>query len=796
MTDIYLCRWPAVKVVIIMITGLIFAAYVTFPVKLTLILMLLLFLMLMIFIFVVKSKSPAIDYFLSGFIFITAIFQYQSANYIVPANHIKFFSGIKEEVLISGYICVNPVFRDSLFSCDLQTESLQLTGSEPIETTGKILLKSPVAPPSLKKGDRIAIIGKLKKPAGERNPGEFNYRKYLESRNIFGTISVYDSAKMTITGKAKELPWWDKTLTVSRKFLESRIDAGFDGQNRALLKGLILGERDEIIPEVKDAFSKTGVMHVLAVSGLHVGFIVVIFSGLFKLLRFRFRVATILTMLSVFFYMVLIGFKPPVVRATILVELYFLSSLIQRPANIYNLISVAAILILAIDPLQLFRPSFQLSFVAVLSIIYFYRILNTKLQKYKFFKKLSQFYLSNYFIQLFLVSLAASCGTLPLTVYYFEKLPVLTWFLNIIVIPVIGFIIGFGFIFIALSAFVWPAASFLAHGLQKIIEILINFIESMAELPFSYIPVYQAKLAHIAAAYIFLVLIFNVDKPRIRRVCTTIFVSIVLVLSFQGLADRKECLKVCFLDVGQGDAAFIQFPDGKNMLIDGGDCDEFSNAGLRHVLPFLNRQGIRRIDIVALTHADNDHIGGLPYILRHIKVGRVIDTGYAADHEFYKDYRYVIDSLKVEYRAVKAGEVLLEAHNYAVFVFNPVDSLQYEDINNASLVLKIVYDDVSFLLTGDIEEQAEQNLLRYADALKCRVLKVAHHGSKTSSTEEFLSFAQPEFAVISVGAYNRFNHPSPIVIDRLKKYGTKIIRTDENGAVIFKSDGKSIKRLR
>ncbi len=796
MNDIYLCRWPAVKVVIIMMGGLIFAAHVTLPLKLTITLVACLFLLLIALIVADRSKSPAIDFLLSGFIFITSVFHYQAASSIFSANHIKFVSGVKEDVFIDGYICKNPVYKDSLLSCELQTEKIQLAGSGPLETTGKILLKSTVVPESLSKGDRVSVIGILKKPAGERNPGEFNYRKYLESRNIYGIISVYDSAKITIIKNAKEFPWWEKTLTACRGFLEGKIDNGFTGQNRAFLKGLILGERDEIIPEVKEAFSKTGVMHVLAVSGLHVGFIVLIFSGVFKLLRLRFRITTILTMISVLFYMILIGFKPPVVRATILVELYFLSTLIQRPANIYNLVSVAAILILIIDPLQLFQPSFQLSFVAVLSIIYFYKIMNARLQKYKYFQTLSRYWLSNYIIQLFLVSLAASCGTLPLTVYYFEKLPVFTWFLNIIVIPVVGFIIGFGFLFILVSAFVWSAAAFLAQVLQKVIEILINFIESIAELPFSYIPVYQAKLAHIVAAYIFLILIFNLDKPRIRRTCVAIFVSILFVVSFHGLAARHECLNIIFFDVGQGDAAFIQFPDGKNMLIDGGACNDFSNAGQRHVIPYLKRQGVRRIDVLALTHADNDHIGGFPYILRHIKVARVIDTGYAADHEFYRDYRHLIDSLNIKYRAVKAGEIVLEAHKYGVFVFNPDDSLQYNDINNASLVLKVIYGDVSFLFTGDIEGQAEEHLLRYADALQCDVLKVAHHGSKTSSIEEFLRYTNPAFAVISVGAYNRFNHPSTLVIDRFKKYGTQIIRTDENGAVIFKSDGKSIKRLR
>ncbi|MBD3289919.1 DNA internalization-related competence protein ComEC/Rec2 [candidate division KSB1 bacterium] len=796
MNDIFLCRYPAVKVILIMISGILFAAHIALSIKLLLIMICTLFFLILMHILIDRSNSRLIDYLIAGFIFLTSTFLYQAAESIFPSNHIKYFTGIEEDMLIHGYVSNHPVNKDTLLCCELETETIQLIGNDSITTTGKILFKSPSVSDRLKKGDFITVIGKLKQPPAERNPGEFDYRKYLKAQGIYGIISVFDSSKIILSNCTKEFPWWDEVLTASRRFLEDKIDSGFEGQNRALLKGLILGERGEILPEVKEAFGKTGVMHVLAVSGLHVGFIVLIFGGLFRLLFIPFRMASILTMFAALFYMALIGFKPPVVRATILVELYLLSTLLQRQANVYNLVSVAALIILLIDPIQLFQPSFQLSFVAVLAIIYFYRILKSTLEKFEFYRKAASIPLLNYVLELFLVSLAASCGTLPLTVYYFEKLPILSLFLNILVIPAVGLIIASGFIFILFAGIMWSVSEVLASGLQTVIDGLIRFIRMIADLPVSFVPVYQAELLHIIAAYIFLILVFNLNNSRVRRICATVFVAIILLISMESVAGSERCLEVTILDVGQGDASFIRFPNGTNMLIDGGDCTEYVNAGQRHVLPFLKRQGIGKIDILMLSHADNDHVGGLPYILRNIEVGRVIDSGREADHEFYRDYRHLIDSLKIDYQSMKACEVVLEARDLGVFVFNPKDSLQYDDINNASLVLKIIYGDVSFLYTGDIEEPAEEYLLCYRDALRCNVLKVAHHGSNTSSMDEFLHYANPEYAVISVGAYNRFNHPSERVIERLKKYGTKIIQTDENGAVIFKSDGKSLSRIR
>ena len=235
------------------------------------------------------------------------------------------------------------------------------------------------------------------------------------------------------------------------------------------------------------------------------------------------------------------------------------------------------------------------------------------------------------------------------------------------------------------------------------------------------------------------------------------------------------------------------------MLIDGGPRSENFDAADFFILPFLKRKHIRHLDTIVLSHADNDHIGGLPQILRNINVHRVVDNGIYHDSDVCRLYKYLLDSLGVEHVAVRKPMVLDSTGSCCLFALQPMKDflrMNPDDVNNNSVVLKLIYGDRKFLFTGDIEKEAEQALVRYGDFLQADVLKIAHHGSSTSSSEEFVRNVKPEFAVISVSKMNRFGFPSEDVIDRLEKMKIKIARTDYNGAVIFRTNGKILERIR
>ena len=796
MNEILLKREPVLKIVGLFMAGIIFAFYIRIPINITFITTTAFAIITIAILCITKNKTKSCGYLIALTIFFVGMLRYQITSEILPQNHISNFTDINKRIIIKGTIVSFPVSKKDIISCEIAVKMIHLADSITVSTCGKILVNIKQFDIVLRKGDSILITGKLRKPAGERNPGEFNYENFLKSKGLYGTIYIGRFSNIKLLPPNNKGWAVDNAISRIREYLEHIICKGFHDQYGALLKGLILGERGEITPEIKNAFSKIGVMHVLAVSGLHVGFIVVIFSTIFKLLRIPFRASIYFTMCCTLLYMLIVGFKPPVVRATIIVELYLWGLIIEREANLLNLLSTAALIILLINPLQLFQTSFQLSFIAVLSIIYFYKILNNLFSKIAFCNKITKSKIGNYIVQAFLVSFAVSCGTFPITIYYFEKLPIIALFINIIVVPLVGAIIALGFVYIALASIFWPLAKLVASIDTFLLKLLIDIVIKTVEIPFAYVPIYGLKLGHIFLIYLGLLLMFNINKRRCQKAIIYLILIGLNIHTWQSAVQSKKWMEVIFIDIGDGDSALLKFPKNKCILIDAGIRTDKFDAGKRHVVPYLRRMGITKIDAVNPSHSDADHLGGIPYVLRNLKVDRAIDNGVEAESAVFSDYKFLIDSLQIIHETLKAGNRISGFENIGLFVFHPIEKEKIKNPNNTSLVIKIIYGGISFLFTGDIERVTEEELLKFGDLLKCDVLKVPHHGSNSSSTIEFLKMVKPKYAVISVGKFNKFKHPSPKVLQRLNSLNIKTIRTDKNGAIIFRTDGNVLQRVR
>ncbi len=643
----------------------------------------------------------------------------------------------------------------------------------------------------LKIGNVISFTGTIKRAKNRRNPNEFDYEEYLSREGIVGIINCYKPETIGIINKSQTtLP---NIILNIRKAINERIKLLYPSSYSALLKGLLLADRSDINYKIKLNFMNTGVIHVLAVSGLHVGFISLIF--LFMFARAGIRIQYVLTIIGILFFLIITGGNPSVFRASVMAVTFLIAKLSSRGTNGINSLAIAALIILLINPNDLFNPGFLLSFSAVISILLFYPILNKKLKNLKLNK-----FIRN--ILMFLsVTFVAQLGTLPFTLIYFNKLSVISLLVNLIVIPIIGIIVGLGILSLIFSIISIWLASFFATANIMLVDLLYMIVSKASALSFSFIPIYNYSIVNSLTYYFFLLLLFYSIKNFIHIKAFLLFI-ILSVFSYIFLIQLEHIdllpagnLNIVAIDVGQGDAFLIKFPNNKSALIDAGNRSEYFDNGKQVILPLLNVLGIDKLDYAFISHLDTDHFGG---IVSLVSLDRINYLYKPLNYNTHKDsvFENYLNEKNVAFGYYSKSKLNIGGCNL-YFLNDTTDNIyKYFDINNKSGIIKLVYGKTSFLFVGDLEEEGEVYLInRYGKFLKSDVLKIGHHGSITSSSVEFLKTVKPSIGIISAGILNKFHHPSNIVLHRLKKLNIKIRRTDKEGAIILSSDGDVIKSI-
>jgi len=705
-------------------------------------------------------------------------------------NHLTNYEFPSEQYHISGKIISRRIYPDK------QRIILKNITIEDQIFTGKILTTIKKPDQQFFNGDRIEYTGTLYFPDGARNPGEFDYRNYLNKRKIFMLSYADKNEKYTIY-KSQSFSVIDIADKLKTKVI-ANIDKSMTGEPANILKALIVGARDELEGQTTEIFVYSGTIHILAVSGLHVAYVVLSLIVIFTFLRFKDKQRTILTIIGLIFYIFIVDFKPSVIRAVIMASTILIGRSWEKRVNIYNSLATAGFIQLLISPMQLFDAGFQLSFSAVFSIVYFHSRINSLLPE-----KLQPFQIKyryiRYFYQLFLVSFAALIGTLPITAFYFNRISPVGLMANLFAIPIIGMVGATGFAQVILGFFIPTVNLFYGQVNQLLIWLLIKLTQFSASIPFGSINVPEINLLHVLVFYLFIFAIFNLEKHKVKMAFLTGFL---LLLNFQiwSTIFYEPKLEVIFFDVGQGDAAFVKFPNGDNMLVDAADRTFSRNYAESVLLPYFIRHNIKHIDVLALSHPHSDHIGGAPFLLKNISIGEIWEPDIEGKSKTYKQIHYLADSLQVPIKNIYAGD-WFDIGNCDLFVLHP--SRKYietkpENYNHYSTTIKLTYKDFDILFSGDIEKEDEAYILYYADFIDCEILKVPHHGSSTSSSEIFLQNVSPEIAFVSVGRRNKFRHPSEEVMQRYLKNGIMAHRSDEMHSLRILSDGKeyiSIKRF-
>ncbi|MEW6195464.1 MAG: DNA internalization-related competence protein ComEC/Rec2 [Bacteroidota bacterium] len=642
-------------------------------------------------------------------------------------------------------------------------------------------------------GNYVECRGNIFRARNERNPGEFDYEDYIQQRGFSGLLIINEADNVKIIDKNIE-PFGNAVFNV-RKAIDEQILSMHNKTTGGFLRGLLLGDRSMIQYEIENEFVNAGVVHVLSVSGLHVGFIILIFIFLFK--RFNVYTRFALTFIGLLFYVIITYFQAPVTRSAVMGLALLSAPLTNRSRNNINSLSLAALIILIFRPDDLFDPGFQLSFSAILAIIIFYPPFS------KFIYKLNiKFELLKDILLFCAVSLAAQIGTLPFTLVYFHKLSIVALFANMFVIPLSGMIVGLGIFTIAIGPIINWFGSVFASANELMTYVLFYLVELFGKLNFSFIPINQFSLYDGLIFYFVLIFLYHNWKKLTTakaKIITVVFSILALGVFFpldnRDLLEDKK-LSIAAIDIGQGDSFLIRFPNGETALIDGGDATKYFDNGERVIKPFLDRMGIDEINYGFISHVDGDHYRGMVYFITSGLVKVIykpkIDSALEKDIELEKLIRS--KGIPVRYY----GKDILKIGGTRLYILNDTLNNYFEsfETNDKSGVIKLVYGTTSFLFCGDAQTKAEKYYAgNYKEFLRCSVLKAGHHGSKTSTSEIFLNYVKPKFAIISSGILNRFNHPSPEIIERLQNHNVQLLRTDLSGAVILQSDGKTIRNI-
>lgn len=629
----------------------------------------------------------------------------------------------------------------------------------------KFILYIPKDVEKLEYGSIIKINAQYTEATRDRNYGGFNYKTYLRTKKIYGVFNVED-VEIVKNGS-------DNIIIKLRKYIKSKLREKLKKENSELAISLIVGDRSHISSEVEDNFKKANLMHMLAISGAHFSYVILIATFISNRLQHK-RLGQLIQIIAIIFFMNLTGNTASVVRAGIMSILLIGSSICKRQNDSLNNIAISAIIQIINNPYIIFDSGFMLSYSGVLGIILFYK----KISEHIHFKSIA-------------LTISANIFIIPIMIYNFHTISGSFIISNICASWLLGIIIILEFISLCIPIkLLYMILDLLIMMLRKIAEICAN-------IPFAQMYVPRYVIFFVIVIYI---LIFC-RKLKCRKYVysfLTIGVSILLIVNFTDV--YQDRMRINFIDVGQGDSCLIRYK-GTNIMIDSGGSLSKNKDGKSYDIGenvlnnYLLNRGITRLDYIMASHFDEDHSQGFVFLLKNMKVKNVIISEQYKTSSIYEQFKQICKKQNIQIIYVKSGDEI-RIKDLAFKILHPKskeNQISENPLNNNAIVCMVKYKNRRILFTGDIEKVAENEMVKeYTNGLKADILKVGHHGSKTSTTKEFLDLINPSVALIGVGQNNKFGHPNEDVIKRLEEKNIQIYRTDEMGeiSVIIDKNGK------
>lgn len=719
----------------------------------------------------------------------------------------KLASSIKGEAVIYGEIV--SVLDESDFGTmySVQTDSVQIE-KDVYPVSGITAVQIPL--PSKRdffalpnEGDKLTLFGELRTLERKRNPYQIDYSEKMR-RDYDVDAAIYLRSRYDYQVTAQVGKYEESLLKSVRKYVSGVLSSAIaDTLASGFVEAVLIGAGNSLPPETWQEFNRAGLTHILVVSGFNLGLVALFIYYLLRLFRIRSRaVRSIITLAIVVTYLLVIGGQPSILRATIVVIVFLAARIFERKTDLLNITAAAACINLILNPNELFNIGFQLSYGAVFSLAVLApqldRLFLNEIEAPTFREKVYRYCMS-----IFFGTIAVFVGTLPILIYHYQQVSIIGLFTNILIIPISGLITILGMLLIPMSFISSFLTSLYGEGLKLLVDATLGISHVASSLPFAMITLPRPTIISIVLfTSLLLYCISSQTRKRFigRMITSTAFVAVLMLINIPFVsAFTKEDgkLKVIFFDVGQGDAVLINSPSGKNYIIDfGGRSLSGRSQSERSILPFLRAEGISSIEGAFVSHMHYDHYAGLEPLLKAGYIAKIYSCGEKTENLT----AYALDSIvyhsKIPVEQLLQGEKIID-DELSMYVLSPdvKSNGLVEDKNHRSIIIKLVYGKTSFLFLADAEADAEREIVRkYSSFLKSDVVKIAHHGSRSSSMGELVSLTKPSYAVVSVGERNAFGHPNVHVLERWHRSGAKVLSTAHSGAVIFESNGEAVKQ--
>ena len=707
------------------------------------------------------------------------------------------------------------------------------------------------APPNIEAGNSVEVLLRARLVRNFADPGVTDHRALMAGQNIYLTGSPRN------TSLIEKIPGPPPTIAHRLARVRGRLlnvaDTMLAGSpdRLAVARAMLLGDRSFLDSQQVEAFQETGVYHVLALAGLHVGVLAAALLWAGRKLRLPLTARTFVTLAALGAYILIVEDRPPIVRAGLMAAAYLLGRMLFRRTHLLNAVGLAGLLVLLFRPSELTDASFLLSFLAVgliagIAAPWLEQTVEPYLHALDHLSdvtrdglhppRAAQFRLDARAMAQWLSSrlpaslssfstrlVAGPCrvalrlwelvfmtavlqiGMIPLMAQYFHRISVVGFAANLPAVLLTGVIVPVGFASLCVGLFWTPLAQILGRLLSAMLGVLLWCVHWFAQLPRASFRVPNPPVLALAAFFASALLCATAllaSRRRTARLGGALLLCAAILIATHPFAPRlnRGRLEITVLDIGQGDSIFVAFPDGRTMLVDGGGLPggayirgsrPGTDVGEDVVSPYLWSRGVKHIDVVALTHGHEDHYGGLPAVLRNFSVGEVW-VGHDAESLGYRSFLAEARELRIPIIHRRKGDSSQWGGVRLDVLWPDNDAPVKTASNDDSLVMRLRDGSETMLLTGDIESPVERALTAGGDPLSADFLKVPHHGSKTSSTQALLDAVRPHFAVISVGQDNAFGQPNAEVLDRLQQVGARVYRTDEDGAVTALTDGREL----